>query len=206
MRAELDRHSDQGWVQPSSWSYHRGVESRHDRVVDFAAAFHISLAGLDHGDHLVGVGRPLHVGESFGPGCRAHQPHEGKYSGYGQILNAHSVSYTALTTTTKPFEPGCVAVSSVNLRSWDPCCSPCTSQRRRCRWQEPPWSRGRRRRRWWRRTRQRRSSRQPGKHVPCSRHCRWGHRSILGGVWREGEDLKRTQLSQVTVVCPEPKT
>jgi len=70
-------------------SYHRGVESRHDRVVDFAAVVILVVAGLDHGGNFVRIGRCLHIGQTFGPSCRTHQPHEGKYPRHSQVLKQH---------------------------------------------------------------------------------------------------------------------
>lgn len=79
------------WLTAGRWSYHGGVESRHDRVVDFAAAVLLVLAGFNHGDDFVGVSGLLHVGQSRGPGRRAHQPHEGKDSSHSQVLkNTHT--------------------------------------------------------------------------------------------------------------------
>lgn len=74
------------WLSAGRWSYHGGVESRHDRVMDFAAAVLLVLAGFNHGDDFVGVSGLLHVGQSRGPGRRAHQPHEGKDSSHSQVL------------------------------------------------------------------------------------------------------------------------
>lgn len=57
--------------------------------MDFTAAVLILFTGGDHSDDFIRVGRSLYVGQTFGPGCRTHQPHEGKHSGDSQVLKRH---------------------------------------------------------------------------------------------------------------------
>lgn len=85
----------------------------------------------------------------------------------------------------------------MNSRWADPCCSPCTSQRRRCRCSEPPWSREKQRRRWWQRTRRMKSSRQSGRRALCCHSYRWGRQSTPDGVWQEKEALGFERPEQV---------
>lgn len=146
--------------------------------MNFTAKVPLFFARVDQSDDGVWVSHHFHVGQTFGPGCRTHQPHEGKHSGHTQVLNTGTGHEWGLPQITWQRSAGLV-----NLQSEDPCCSPCTSQRRRCRCTERLWSRGRRRHRWWRRTQPRRSSRQPGRHAGCSHRYRWGHQNTPGGVW-----------------------
>lgn len=54
--------------------------------MDLAAAVPLDLAGRDERDHFVWVGGGLHVRETFGPRCRAHEPHEREDGSDPQVL------------------------------------------------------------------------------------------------------------------------
>lgn len=73
-----------------SWPYHRGVESRHDWVVDFATVVPLFFTGFDQSDHVVWVSCLLHIRKTFSPRCRTHQPHKCKHACHTQILNTHT--------------------------------------------------------------------------------------------------------------------